>query len=124
MVNRNQAGLTRRPGSQKPENFSPSVVDPAAKSAEKTNGSHSVSKEATPLWVMIALAIIAVISIVTIPEPFQPHGEPTNLHVFYYGWLTALSTGLGVLPFIFIPEVPPFWVGVCNGKSKSVIRWH
>jgi hypothetical protein len=93
------------------------VVDPSKTS--KTNGRYSqAKKEKTPLWVILALVCIVVISVVTIPRPFHPEGEPSISHVFYYGWLTAISTGLGVVPFIFMPDVPTFWVGVSNGKDS------
>lgn len=65
---------------------------------------------------MIALLIILIITVVTIPRPFQPVGKPTLLHVWYYGWITAISTGLGVIPLIFIPKLDSYWVGVSNGK--------
>ena len=31
--------------------------------------------------------------------------------VWYYGWLTAISTGLGVIPFYFVNEPNKFWEG-------------
>lgn len=73
----------------------------------------------TPPWVFVLLVIFAAISVFAIPKPFQPqHGqEPTIRHVFYYGWLTAISTGLGALPFLLVPNVKSFWVGVSNGMS-------
>lgn len=73
--------------------------------------------EPTPYWVYLLLTAIAGITVVTRPEPFQPpHGsEPTLRHVFFYGWLTALSTGLGAVPFFFLPRVSTFFVGISNG---------
>lgn len=72
----------------------------------------------TPTWVYALLVLFAVITVVTYPVPFQPHGEPTLKHVFFYGWMTAISTGCGVLPFMVMPNVPKFWVGISNGKTK------
>jgi zinc transporter, ZIP family len=75
----------------------------------------------TPTWVYVLLVAFAIITVVTCPRPFQPHGEPTVHHVFFYGWLTAISTGLGVLPFIFhVTNVASYWVGISNGESKSI----
>lgn len=112
--------LTRRPAGSQPsadsgDEASPVLVNP---SSSKANGSKSGKKEDTPLWVKILLVVIAVISVTTIPHPFHPEGEPSLQHVFYYGWLTALSTGLGVAPFVFLPDVPTFWVGISNGKNN------
>ena len=75
-----------------------------------------IKQEFTPFWVIALLLVFVAVTVVTIPHPFQPHGEPTMNHVFYYGWLTALSTGLGVLPFMCLPDVPAFWVGISNGE--------
>ena len=64
----------------------------------------------------IALAIIILIlSVYTCPETMQP-SKPSVEHVFYYGWISALSTGLGVLPLVVAPELDKFWIGVSNGK--------
>jgi hypothetical protein len=71
----------------------------------------------TPTWVLVLLVLFAVITYVTYPVPFQPHGEPTLRHVFFYGWMTAISTGLGVLPFMVLQQVGKYWVGISNGTS-------
>ena len=71
---------------------------------------------ATGLPTIFAAVVLAIITIVTVPHPFQPVGKPTLMHVWYYGWITALSTGLGVLPLVLAPELDPFWIGVSNGE--------
>ena len=71
--------------------------------------------KATESWAYVVLVLLAAVTYGTVPTPFQPHGEPTIMHVFYYGWLTALSTGAGVLPFVFLPNVASIWVGISNG---------
>lgn len=78
-------------------------------------------KQVTSNSVMGTLAVIAAISYLAMPNPLQPQrGEaPSIQHVFYYGWLTAISTGLGVLPLVFTPELPAFWVGISNGECAS-----
>mmetsp|Transcript_20888 Transcript_20888/g.26984 ORF Transcript_20888/g.26984 Transcript_20888/m.26984 type:complete len:328 (+) Transcript_20888:281-1264(+) len=93
-------------------------------SAPKQNGKTiERRKEApsTPAWAYFSLVLMAAVTYFTIPTPFQPHGEPTLNHVFYYGWLTALSTGLGVLPFLFIPDVATYWVGICNAIAAGMM---
>lgn len=71
----------------------------------------------TAPWVYCALVIFALITYVTKPDPLQPpHGEsPSIQHVFYYGWLTAISTGLGAIPLVFAPNLASYWVGISNG---------
>jgi len=78
------------------------------------------SKIHTPTAVYFMILVFIVITITTVPRPFQPthHEEPTIRHVFFYGWLTAISTGLGVVPFMCMPNgIAPYWVGISNGRS-------
>lgn len=73
-----------------------------------------VARSATPLeWT--ALACIFLLTYVLVPHPLHAEGEPSLQHVFYYGWLTAVSTGLGIVPLIFAPNLASYWVGVSNG---------
>lgn len=37
-------------------------------------------------------------------------------HVWYFGWITAVCTGLGALPFFFIKEPNKLWIGISNGR--------
>lgn len=88
----------------------------ATKTNDIENRKTTRAKEATPSWVIVILITFAAITVFTVPHPFHPVGEPQLQHVFYYGWLTAVSTGAGVLPFVFLPDgVPSFWIGVSNG---------
>ena len=74
-------------------------------------------KPSTPWWVHALLVLTAVLTYISVPDPLQPpiDSEPSIKHVFFYGWLTALSTGLGALPFFFLGGVADFWVGISNG---------
>jgi hypothetical protein len=92
------------------------------KPAAKEQPIGEVVRDATPAWAYAILIAFTVISIVTFPIPFQPPDEPTLKHVFYYGWLTALSTGLGALPFVFLPDVASYWVGICNGMLLTCLQ--
>lgn len=42
--------------------------------------------------------------------------------VWWYGWLTAASTGLGVVPFLFVTDMSDRWLGVCNGNAPLICR--
>mmetsp|Transcript_32847 Transcript_32847/g.37370 ORF Transcript_32847/g.37370 Transcript_32847/m.37370 type:complete len:306 (+) Transcript_32847:365-1282(+) len=68
-----------------------------------------------------ALLGLFIISVITCPRPFQPVGKPTVLHVWYYGWITAISTGLGVLPLVFTPKLDSYWVGVSNAIAAGMM---
>jgi hypothetical protein len=91
----------------------------SSKANPHPHGRKSVAsgKAETPSWVYASFVLFSAISIVFFPRPFQPpHGtDPSLQHVFYYGWLTALSTGLGALPFCLVPKIASYWVGVSNG---------
>jgi zinc transporter ZupT len=56
------------------------------------------------------LSLTILITILFLPSTLAPP-SPTVHHVFYYGWITALSTGLGVLPLLLLPSLPPGTVG-------------
>lgn len=116
--------LTRRTGGgTQTSQAAPATIDV---SISKTANGTSPSKadkltEKTPFWVPCLLTVFAIITIVAVPHPFHPQGEPSLNHVFYYGWLTALSTGLGVIPFIVLPDVPTFWVGISNAVAAGMM---
>eukprot|EP00536_Pseudo-nitzschia_multiseries_P013957 jgi/Psemu1/213300/e_gw1.636.24.1 len=57
------------------------------------------------------------------PVPLQPtHGQaPSIQHVFYYGWLTAIFTGLGAIPLAFAPNLAAYWVGLSNAVAAGMM---
>jgi ZIP family zinc transporter len=75
----------------------------------------------TPMATVVALVIIAAISVFTCPDTLQPVGRPTLLHVWYFGWISAVSTGLGVLPLILSPCVNTWWIGVTNAVAAGMM---
>jgi len=73
-------------------------------------------------WIpKVSLLALILISYITFPNPMQPKGAPTVYHVWYYGWMTALSTGLGVLPFMFVPDLDKYWIGVSNAVAAGMM---
>jgi len=42
-------------------------------------------------------------------------------HVWWYGWVTALSTGLGALPMIWYKNVSEWWLGVGNAIAAGMM---
>lgn len=61
------------------------------------------------------LIILIVVTVFSQPDWTQ---KVSVHHVWYYGWITAISTGLGSIPFYFFPEPDKFWMGVSNGAMK------
>mmetsp|Transcript_112082 Transcript_112082/g.167795 ORF Transcript_112082/g.167795 Transcript_112082/m.167795 type:complete len:319 (-) Transcript_112082:7-963(-) len=91
---------------------------------EEVNGpNEKFKRHKTPNWVYGALVVIAATTYFTMPVPLQPHhGEtPSIQHVFYYGWLTAVSTGLGAIPLAFAPNLASFWVGISNAVAAGMM---
>lgn len=62
------------------------------------------------------IVLVVLISIFTLPDDWN---GVSALHVWYYGWITAVSTGIGVLPFFFFSEPNKFWMGISNGKNDG-----
>mmetsp|Transcript_5442 Transcript_5442/g.8938 ORF Transcript_5442/g.8938 Transcript_5442/m.8938 type:complete len:317 (-) Transcript_5442:81-1031(-) len=95
-------------------------------SIKKSNGDYDNDKKhkvrpQNSKYTLVACVVIAIISVVTIPVPFQPVGKPSLLHVWYYGWITALSTGLGVLPLVFAPDMDKYWIGISNAVAAGMM---
>ena len=96
---------------------------PQTRSATKkatAKGKKKVTDKKPPMTysksTILGAVVVALISYFTRPDSLQPVGRPTVQHVWYYGWISALSTGLGVVPLIFAPDLDKFWVGVSNGE--------
>jgi ZIP family zinc transporter len=47
--------------------------------------------------------------------------KPTLHTVFYYGWVSAVSTGLGVLPLCFVTTMKEYWIGVSNAIAAGMM---
>lgn len=92
--------------------------DTAAAVTEKPTTTDVVK---TPMITIVSLLVIAAISVLTYPESLQPVGRPTVQHVWYFGWISALSTGLGVLPLIFSPTLDSWWIGVTNAIAAGMM---
>ncbi len=73
----------------------------------------------TSMLTIVFSVIVVAVSILTMPESLQPVGRPSINHVWYFGWISALSTGLGVLPLVFSPDLNTWWIGVTNGELPS-----
>jgi hypothetical protein len=102
---------------QTPSNNNNSTNDDITDNNKRQNKT-TRTKQPTSPWVYVTLLVFACITYFTMPVPLQPHHgeEPSIKHVFYYGWLTAISTGLGAIPLVFAPNLASYWVGISNGK--------
>ena len=102
---------------------------PAHLLKEATNGdSKTKENEAneSQLSQMISYGIILLLAFITYATyPGNTLGnkglDPTIHTVFYYGWISAISTGFGVLPLCFVREMKEYWVGVSNAIAAGMM---
>lgn len=92
-------------------------------SQKKSNATKEKVLHKTEPWVYGALILFTLITYYGMPHPLQPHHgeEPSIQHVFYYGWLTAISTGFGAIPLVFAPNLASFWVGISNAVAAGMM---
>lgn len=64
--------------------------------------------------------LVVIVAVTVLAHPIDEQNDDGTValqHVWYSGWLTAISTGLGIVPFLFLREPENYWLGVSNGKS-------
>ena len=81
--------------------------------------------ERRSICVLLILAVITYIlhpssSWYTTATSTYP-AKPTLHTVFYYGWVSAVSTGLGVLPLCFVTTMKEYWIGVSNAIAAGMM---
>ena len=74
----------------------------------------------TSNWSIFAFIIIIFISYATLPDSLHTYDKPTVKHVWYFGWISALSTGFGVVPLLFTTSLNPYWIGISNGTITFI----
>jgi hypothetical protein len=108
-------------------NYSPRSSSPSTTIIESNNNKElmkdvmrkraaakSSSKHSYDYISYILLTIVILLTYFTYPSSER---KVTLQHVWYNGWITAVATGAGALPFFFLNEPNKFWMGVSNGKS-------
>ncbi len=71
-------------------------------------------------------AILLLFALITyLAHPSHHHHDddiPITLHtVFYYGWISAISTGLGVLPLCFVSKMNDYYMGLSNAVAAGMM---
>ena len=101
----------------------PSATTPSKEKATAASPQpHDDGQPVTSKMAIIGAIVVLLITFFTLPESLQPIGRPTVHHVWYFGWISAISTGLGVLPLVFAPDLDTYWVGVSNGKPFAALH--
>mmetsp|Transcript_1220 Transcript_1220/g.1597 ORF Transcript_1220/g.1597 Transcript_1220/m.1597 type:complete len:354 (+) Transcript_1220:101-1162(+) len=88
--------------------------------SSNTENTHSESESKSSWLSWFTLILLLLISYFTVPEDFRPT-SPTLKHVWYYGWVTALSTGLGAIPLFFAKDIGHQMLGICNGIAAGMM---
>lgn len=68
------------------------------------------------------LAVVVILTITT--YPFTNYNTDDGIvfqHVWYCGWLTAVSTGLGVVPFLFLNDPEKYYIGISNAVAGGMM---
>ena len=88
-------------------------LDPDAMGSDKA----SPKAASVSMHALLAVAVLSLTTFVSIPRHFG--GTVDFAHVWWYGWVTCVSTGLGVLPFVFVSEISSLWLGVSNALAAG-----
>jgi len=123
---------SRRPAKQVNDNNDTSspALNPSQMSAANENPRGSGSQEETPHDVdgnvlspetakTVAIALLGL-TVYGIYQLFSP-GVSRIVQVFWFSWITAISTGLGAAPWLFVKKVPDAWLGVSNALAAGMM---
>lgn len=66
---------------------------------------------------LVAVAALSLATFFSIPRHFG--GAVSRSHVWWYGWVTCISTGFGVLPFAFVSRLDSVWLGLSNALAAG-----
>lgn len=69
----------------------------------------------------IGIILLLVVLIITVVTWQQQSTATTMQQVFFYSWLTAVSTGIGAIPFYFFNEPDKFWMGISNAAAGGMM---
>ncbi|KAL3908146.1 MAG: hypothetical protein SGPRY_009910, partial [Prymnesium sp.] len=69
----------------------------------------------------IASALVAVTLASAWLVRADMYGGRSAIHVWWYGWVTALSTGLGALPAAACKGASDWWMGIANAVAAGMM---
>ena len=90
------------------------MADVKAHSPRNSKGKVIQQARAPAYMALIALVALTVLSV---PRTFV--GPTSGAHVWWYAWVTCVSTGFGVLPFLFASRLDDIWLGVSNASAAG-----
>ena len=89
---------------------------------EKDEADEKKAKTQKPIdfFGILMLISVGLITVCTFPK-WDTTSTVTLHHVFYYGWITAISTGFGVIPCYLFSNPSKFWIGVSNAVAGGMM---
>jgi len=124
-----RGGVTRRSSRRRGVDHPVTSMDGApqqqatAHSGDNDDDYHSpVSRHAATCLALACVAItaVAVSDLAVLGRAVHVSTAVNCRRVLWYGWITAVSTGLGVVPFFFLGRLPKWWVAACNGEFAAM----
>ena len=98
-----------------------SCSSPEKKARERACENDERPRETHPSrWTWLGYILIAIISKVTLPDNLRP-ASPSLAHVWYFGWVTAISTGLGAAPLFFVRDSGKKVLAVGNAIAAGMM---
>ncbi|CAK4675495.1 hypothetical protein LEN26_006389 [Aphanomyces euteiches] len=71
-------------------------------------------------WATEYLTAVVFLVVTFVSYPYTG-GIRNWQYVWWCGWLTAISTGFGALPFVWVKDIDKFWLGVCNALAAGMM---
>lgn len=87
---------------------------------DEKNKSTAQKHGPTSWWTWAGYLLLLLVSKYTLPEDLHPV-SPTLKHVWYYGWVTALSTGLGAAPLLLAHDMGKQMLGIGNAIASGMM---
>ena len=92
----------------------------------KTHPNGEPKGESVLLRSLVTAAYIAITAVsVWFLKGGSLYGGRSAAHVWWYGWVTALSTGLGALPTAFLRttggDEDKYWLGLANAMAGGMM---
>jgi len=77
---------------------------------------------------LVGLGILATLAVITavsfqfaINDYYIDKNKVTAYQVWFFGWLTAITTGLGAIPFCFITKPSKYYMGLSNAIAGGMM---
>lgn len=120
MLQQRQDGHTNGSGHSASTAASPTTKNGNEPAPDRDSMTAPQKHHPTSWWTWAGYLLLVVISTCTLPEDLHPV-SPTLKHVWYYGWVTALSTGLGAAPLMLAHDMGKQMLGVGNAIASGMM---